>query len=64
MKLKATQIKKFKAFTTKSAAIRYADSLGMSRGEIVRAFKEHRDEIRYQHVRNVLITPVKTARES
>lgn len=34
----------------------------MSRGDIVRYFEQHLGRtIRYQHVRNVLITPVKKA---
>ena len=40
--------------STKSAAIRYLDSQGCTRSEIASALG-----IRYQHVRNVLITPVK-----
>lgn len=39
---------------TKSAVIRYLHSEGMKRGEIAKLLN-----IRYQHVRNVLITPVK-----
>ena len=39
---------------TKSSKIRKLDSMGWSRGDISRTL-----EIRYQHVRNVLITPVK-----
>jgi hypothetical protein len=39
---------------TTSAKIRYLDSKGMKRGEIAKKL-----EIRYQHVRNVLITPLK-----
>ena len=40
---------------TKSAKIRYLDKKGYSRGDISRVLK-----IRYQHVRNVLVTPVKS----
>lgn len=40
---------------TKSAVIRYLSSEGMKRGEIAKLLN-----IRYQHVRNVLIQPVKT----
>ena len=40
--------------TTKSSQIRFLASEGMSRGDISRLL-----EIRYQHVRNVLITPIK-----
>jgi hypothetical protein len=50
---------KLAQFQTKSAKIRYLNSLGWSRGDIARHL-----EIRYQHVRNVLITPVKNAKES
>jgi len=39
---------------TKSAAIRYLDGEGWKRGDIARKLG-----IRYQHVRNVLITPLK-----
>jgi len=39
---------------TKSAKIRYLNSMDWSRGDIARYLG-----IRYQHVRNVLITPVK-----
>jgi hypothetical protein len=38
---------------TKSAAIRALSSQGKTRGEIAKLL-----DIRYQHVRNVLITPV------
>lgn len=41
-------------FGTKSAAIRYLDSEGLSRSAIAKLL-----DIRYQHVRNVLITPLK-----
>ena len=43
-----------KKFETKSAAIRFLNSEGLSRSEIAKIL-----EIRYQHVRNVLITPLK-----
>jgi hypothetical protein len=39
-----------------SAKIRYLASTGMSRGDIARVTGK-----RYQHVRNVLITPLKSA---
>ena len=47
------------ACPTKSAKIRFLDSEGWSRGDISRFL-----EIRYQHVRNVLITPVKNPVQS
>lgn len=40
---------------TKSAKIRFLNEVGFSRGEISKILN-----IRYQHVRNVLVTPVKT----
>ena len=43
-----------KDFPTKSAAIRHLNAQGWSRSEIAKVMN-----IRYQHVRNVLITPVK-----
>jgi hypothetical protein len=49
-----------------SARIRLLDSKGWSRGDIARSLtkfeQEHngrKNEVRYQHVRNVLITPLK-----
>lgn len=62
-KLSAKQSKTFKGLPTKSAQIRYLDKMNWSRSEIVKAFKDQLDHtIRYQHVRNVLITPVTTPR--
>lgn len=46
-----------KNFKTTSAKVRYLDSLGFSRKEISMIVN-----IRYQHVRNILITPVAKAR--
>jgi len=46
--------KSYDSLPTKSAKIRAMAADGMSRGDIARAL-----EIRYQHVRNVLVTPVK-----
>ncbi len=43
-----------------SQTIRFLNDQGMTRGDIVRYFETYLDRtIRYQHVRNVLITPVK-----
>ena len=44
---------KLDSFATKSMKIRYLDSRGITRGEISKILN-----IRYQHVRNVLITPI------
>lgn len=41
-------------YQTKSGVIRFLDAEGMKRGEIAKLLN-----IRYQHVRNVLITPIK-----
>ena len=42
------------SMTQTASKIRYLDSIGMSRGDISRVLS-----IRYQWVRNVLITPLK-----
>ena len=44
----------YDACVTTSSKIRYLASTGMSRGDIARVTGK-----RYQHVRNVLITPLK-----
>ncbi len=49
--------KLFSDLPTKSAKIRFLNSKNWSRGQIAKKL-----EIRYQHVRNVLITPVKNPR--
>lgn len=54
-KLSKAQKTKLGKLPTTSARIRYLDSLGWSRGAIAKELGK-----RYQHVRNVLITPVKT----
>jgi len=54
IELTKAQTKTIEALPTKSAKIRYLASTDMSRGDIARYLG-----IRYQHVRNVLITPVK-----
>ena len=58
-KLSKAQASKLARFGTKSAKIRYLHSLKWSRSDIAAKLG-----IRYQHVRNVLITPVKKAKES
>ena len=45
---------KLDGLPTKSAKIRYLDQQGLTRSEIAKLLG-----IRYQHVRNVLITPLK-----
>jgi hypothetical protein len=56
--LTEAQRKSYDALSTKSARIRFLNSAGWSRGEISKFMG-----IRYQHVRNVLITPVKEQRQ-
>ncbi len=59
IKLKTAQTKKVKAFGTTSAKIRYLASQDYTRSQISKYLG-----IRYQWVRNVLVTPVKTPKES
>ncbi len=48
---------------TVSARIRYLDSEGFSRSQITNLIPNAKgDKLRYQHVRNVLITPVAKAK--
>ena len=48
------------SYPTKAAQIRYLDSLGLTRSQIVKVLEEKwNKKILYQHVRNVLITPIK-----
>lgn len=58
-KLTKTQSQKLESFNTTSGKIRYLLSLGWKRGNIARKLKK-----RYQHVRNVELTPVKNPKES
>ncbi|KKK61710.1 hypothetical protein LCGC14_3011610 [marine sediment metagenome] len=51
---KTNSLVKYQNLPTKSAKIRAMSADGMSRGDIARAL-----EIRYQHVRNVLVTTLK-----
>lgn len=53
-KLSAKVQAEYDACVSTSARIRYLASTGMSRGDIARVTGK-----RYQHVRNVLITPLK-----
>ncbi len=48
--------KKLTSLPTVSSKIRYLNDCGLSRGDIARKLNK-----RYQHVRNVLITPLKTS---
>lgn len=53
-KIKSDMQKVLNGMPSKSAKIRYLAVKGFSRGDIARIL-----DIRYQHVRNVLITPLK-----
>ena len=57
MNLNKAQTTKLNNCSTTSAKIRYLASIGFERGPIAKQLN-----IRYQHVRNVLITPVKNPR--
>lgn len=63
-KVQANVSKAYKKLPTKSAQIRYLNSQGFSRGDISRILsKYYGKEVRYQHVRNVLITPITNERK-
>ncbi len=57
LKITASNRTKLKALPTTSARIRFLDKQGFSRSEIAVELDK-----RYQHVRNVLITPIKKER--
>ncbi len=59
MKLTNPQSKKLNSFSTTSAKIRFLHNLDWTRSQI-----KDKLNIRYQHVRNVLITPINQPRES
>jgi len=64
-KLNKSQTTKLSSFQTMSAKIRFLNSLGMSRGDIGRYLtKSENRYVRYQWVKNVLDTKVKTPKES
>jgi hypothetical protein len=54
--LSKSQLAQLEALPTTSARIRYLAGQGLTRGQIAKTLG-----IRYQHVRNVLITPLKGA---
>jgi DNA-binding transcriptional regulator YiaG len=55
-KLSKSVLEQYETLVTKSSRIRFLSSTGMSTSDIARYMN-----IRYQHVRNVLITPLKSA---
>lgn len=57
-------IVQMKALTTKSSKIRFLHANNKTRSEIVKILsEEYKKKILYQHVRNVLITPIKTEKK-
>ena len=58
LKINTTDRTKLKNLPTTSARIRFLDSLKFSRSEIAVELNK-----RYQHVRNVLITPIKNEKK-
>lgn len=59
-KLSKAQLEKYSGLTSISSKIRHLNSEGFSRGDISRIMTELEGRlVRYQHVRNVLITPLK-----
>ena len=64
-KLNNKQSERLQSFTTVSGQIRYLHSLEFTRSEIQTKIKlcGLNRNIRYQHVRNVLITPIKNPKE-
>jgi len=61
------QNKVFGGLTSTSGQIRYLTSINYSRGQIVAMINEMRGpdakQLRYQHVRNVQLTPVTTPKD-
>lgn len=56
----------YQSLDTKSAMIRYLNSIGMDRSQITTELSNYfvtigHKPIRYQHVRNILITPIKSS---
>ncbi len=58
-KLSSAQTKKLSSYSYKSSKIRFLNSLGWTKSEIAKELG-----IIYQHVRNVLNTPVKSPKET
>lgn len=46
-------------FVTKSSTVRFLHSEGLTRSQILKIMKEMFPNMLYQHVRNILITPIK-----
>lgn len=60
--MNAAQTKAVSALPTVSARIRYLNDEGYSRGEITKLIPNASGgQLRYQHVRNVLVTPITKA---
>lgn len=65
VRLAKASIAVLKSFEHTSTQVRYLNSLGYTRGEIKKLLLKHcgKDK-RYQHIRNILITPVKNPTET
>jgi len=62
-KMTAAQTKAVGAMETVSARIRYLNDQGYTRGQITKLIPNaHGGKLLYQHVRNVLITPIAKAK--
>ena len=65
VRLSKDSIGVLKAFQHTSTQVRYLDSLGYTRGEIKKLlFKHCGKDKRYQHIRNILVTPVANPTET
>ena len=63
VKMNATQTKAIDAMPTVSSRIRYLNDQGFTRGQITKLIPNaHGGKLLYQHVRNVLITPIAKAK--
>jgi nuclear transport factor 2 (NTF2) superfamily protein len=61
-KLTPEQLKALNACTSVASMVRFMNTITTDRGEISRFLSAHLErEVRYQWVRNVLITPLKKA---
>jgi len=62
-KMTAAQTKAVEALPTVSARIRYLNDQGFTRGQITKLIPNaHGGKLLYQHVRNVLVTPIAKAK--
>ncbi len=64
IKISKAQVRKLSTMSTKSGKIRYLNSIGFSRGQIQKYLTDNGFPTIYQHVRNVLITPVQNPKDN